>query len=384
MHPQRSSRPSLADAARARRSLAPACVHRPEHLAERPTRGSAARARRTRRQRRRRGRDRGELHGDHRRRSRSASTSARARSLALTRRCFPQCGFRIHGDAIDPECLCDNQYLCPIGHPTTCAEAAQRVGRRHDLRLGLPAGAQRRAAPDLTARDRRGIGTTCQRWRAHVRASTPALRRTSPAVHATRVRLLRRAPQTIAARAFLAFSSRSLSDSRMMTAVSSMARPVTSMTGHCGCSRKMRLRVLELLAAPARAGRSSLSTLMPSCFRRALRISKSWSSPIVRPTMRSCGASSSSGGRLHAEDDREVRHLEPALREERRERRLRRAAHADEDEVGLLEVARLLAVVALDRELDRLDAAEVLVGEREHRARHVDRLPVEERRRACR
>ena len=38
-----------------------------------------------------------------------------------------------------------------------------------------------------------------------------------------------------------------------------------------------------------------------------------------------------------------------------------------EHEVGLLEVARLLAVVALHGELDRLDAAEVLLGEREHR-----------------
>src|SRR5207248_1484204 len=84
------------------------------------------------------------------------------------------------------------------------------------------------------------------------------------------------------------------------------------------------------------------------------------------------------GRRLDAEDDREVRDLEAALREQGRERRLARAAHADEDEVRLLEVARLLAVVALDGELDRLDPAEVLVGEREHRARRVDRLPIEE------
>ena len=95
--------------------------------------------------------------------------------------------------------------------------------------------------------------------------------------------------------------------------------------------------------------------------------------------MRSCGASASSGGGWTPRTMREVGHLEPALREERGERRLRGAAHADEDEVGLLEVARLLAVVALHGELDRLDAAEVLVAEREHRARHVDRLPIEER-----
>jgi hypothetical protein len=44
-------------------------------------------------------------------------------TLVLNPQVFPQCGFRIHGDAIDPECLCGN-YLCPIGVPTTCTEAA--------------------------------------------------------------------------------------------------------------------------------------------------------------------------------------------------------------------------------------------------------------------
>jgi hypothetical protein len=46
-------------------------------------------------------------------------------TLTLSTTVFPQCGFRIHGTAIDPECLCDNEYLCPIGNsPTSCAEAA--------------------------------------------------------------------------------------------------------------------------------------------------------------------------------------------------------------------------------------------------------------------
>jgi hypothetical protein len=44
-------------------------------------------------------------------------------SLALSAKVFAQCGFHVHGDAIDPECLCGTS-LCPIGHPTTCAEAA--------------------------------------------------------------------------------------------------------------------------------------------------------------------------------------------------------------------------------------------------------------------
>jgi hypothetical protein len=42
----------------------------------------------------------------------------------LNPRVFPQCGFRIHGDAIDPECLCGTS-LCPIGAPANCTQAAQ-------------------------------------------------------------------------------------------------------------------------------------------------------------------------------------------------------------------------------------------------------------------
>ena len=34
------------------------------------------------------------------------------------------CGFRIRGDALDLECGCGGE-LCPIGAPTTCAEAVQ-------------------------------------------------------------------------------------------------------------------------------------------------------------------------------------------------------------------------------------------------------------------
>jgi len=49
-------------------------------------------------------------------------------TFSLNTSVFPQCGFRIHGTAIDPECLCQNEYLCPVGHPTTCTEAAQAAG----------------------------------------------------------------------------------------------------------------------------------------------------------------------------------------------------------------------------------------------------------------
>src|SRR5260221_10449303 len=77
-------------------------------------------------------------------------------------------------------------------------------------------------------------------------------------------------------------------------------------------------------------------------------------------------------GKIDAEHQRLVRNLEAALRDERGERRLARARDADEDDVRLLEVARLAPLVALPGELDRLDASEIFVGEREHRARQVD------------
>ena len=39
---------------------------------------------------------------------------------------FPSCGFRPRGTAqLDLECLCNGESLCPIGVPTTCADATQ-------------------------------------------------------------------------------------------------------------------------------------------------------------------------------------------------------------------------------------------------------------------
>ncbi len=43
---------------------------------------------------------------------------------------FPNCGFRLRGaGTIDLECLCNGESLCPIGVPTTCAEAVQLLGQ---------------------------------------------------------------------------------------------------------------------------------------------------------------------------------------------------------------------------------------------------------------
>lgn len=37
---------------------------------------------------------------------------------------YPGCGFRVHGDLLDMECVC-NDSLCPIGIASTCAQAKQ-------------------------------------------------------------------------------------------------------------------------------------------------------------------------------------------------------------------------------------------------------------------
>jgi hypothetical protein len=84
-----------------------------------------------------------------------------------------------------------------------------------------------------------------------------------------------------------------------------------------------------------------------------------------------------------AEHQGHVGDLDPAVGEVGRERGLRGARDAHEHEVGLLEVARLLAVVALDGEFHGLDAAEVLLRERKRDARAPEGLRVEEATRAC-
>ena len=151
------------------------------------------------------------------------------------------------------------------------------------------------------------------------------------------------------------------------------------MTGQFGCSRKMRARVVELLLdlvaqAVARVhGHAELLQARLADLDELIELDGEADDALVRRLVEL-------GRERDAEDDGLVGDLEPALREQRRERRLAGAADAAKHEVRLLEVARLLAVVALHRELDGLDAPEVLVGEREHAARRVDRLAVEERR----
>lgn len=44
-------------------------------------------------------------------------------SVVVDTQVFPNCGFSVHGDALDLECLCSEQ-LCPMGLATTCEQAA--------------------------------------------------------------------------------------------------------------------------------------------------------------------------------------------------------------------------------------------------------------------
>lgn len=46
---------------------------------------------------------------------------------------FPNCGFRIRGSAVDLQCVCNGEWLCPMGTPSTCAQAAQLVSSQNEL-----------------------------------------------------------------------------------------------------------------------------------------------------------------------------------------------------------------------------------------------------------
>lgn len=49
---------------------------------------------------------------------------------------LPSCGFRIKGGAYDLQCVCGD-WLCPIGTPTTCSEAAQLMNGATALQVCL-------------------------------------------------------------------------------------------------------------------------------------------------------------------------------------------------------------------------------------------------------
>jgi hypothetical protein len=45
---------------------------------------------------------------------------------------YPDCGFRIQGTVLDLECVCSGS-VCPIGVPTTCADAQQLLQEQSEL-----------------------------------------------------------------------------------------------------------------------------------------------------------------------------------------------------------------------------------------------------------
>lgn len=53
-------------------------------------------------------------------------------SLGIDHGQFPNCGFRVRGGVIDMECVC-NGVLCPMGAPTTCAQAQQLLSSQSEL-----------------------------------------------------------------------------------------------------------------------------------------------------------------------------------------------------------------------------------------------------------
>ena len=65
------------------------------------------------------------------------------------------------------------------------------------------------------------------------------------------------------------------------------------------------------------------------------------------------------GGQRRALHQRKVRGLDPAIGEIDRGRRLRRAAHADQHHIRLVDRLDMLAVVMRERKVQRLDAAEI-------------------------
>jgi hypothetical protein len=54
--------------------------------------------------------------------------------LAVDHDVFPNCGFRIHGQAIDLECACSGA-LCPVGAPLTCDQAAQLLSGQSEIQV---------------------------------------------------------------------------------------------------------------------------------------------------------------------------------------------------------------------------------------------------------
>jgi hypothetical protein len=74
---------------------------------------------------------------------------------------LPGCGFRVGpSGGIDPECLCSGS-LCPIGVPTTCAQAAQLLAGQNLLQVCQQVSEGR--CVQVVAPDAGAVGPGCDR-----------------------------------------------------------------------------------------------------------------------------------------------------------------------------------------------------------------------------
>jgi hypothetical protein len=54
--------------------------------------------------------------------------------VIIDRDLFPNCGYRVNGSALDMQCACDG-YLCPMGTPSTCAQAKTLLGQQTEAEI---------------------------------------------------------------------------------------------------------------------------------------------------------------------------------------------------------------------------------------------------------
>jgi hypothetical protein len=77
---------------------------------------------------------------------------------------YPNCGFRIRGQAIDLECAC-NGALCPIGAPASCQQAAQLLQDQTELQVcsQVNEGRCTTPTPQASSSSASSSGSTCDR-----------------------------------------------------------------------------------------------------------------------------------------------------------------------------------------------------------------------------
>lgn len=73
---------------------------------------------------------------------------------------LPGCGFRVRGGTFDLQCVCQN-YLCPLGTPTTCVQAAELLQNQSAFLVCAQVGDNRCTQLAATQTERPGCDTSC-------------------------------------------------------------------------------------------------------------------------------------------------------------------------------------------------------------------------------